>query len=56
MTKNRLLIIGKFYQPIKGGIENVTSFQQKIYKKISDIHFIFFSNLKSESKKIALKD
>lgn len=54
MTKNRLLIIGKFYQPIKGGIENVTSFQQKIYKKISDIHFIFFSNLKSESKKIIL--
>jgi len=51
MSKNKLLIIGKFYDPVKGGIENITSFQENIYSKFNDIHFIFYSKKKSNSKK-----
>ena len=46
MAKNKLLIIGKFHDPVKGGIENITSFQEKIYRNFEDIHFIFFSKKK----------
>ena len=52
MAKNKLLIIGKFHDPVKGGIENITSFQEKIYRNFEDIHFIFFSKKKIISKKI----
>lgn len=52
MKKNLLLIIGKYCYPVKGGIENVTTFQEKIYQKYKDIHFVYFSNKKKSSSKI----
>ena len=52
MNTKKLLIIGKYFDPFKGGIETVTSFQRNILNSYigTKVDFIFFSNLNSSKK------